>query len=156
MELEKKIEKLQTELDNLRNEIEKTNKKPIEQKYPIYCVNVRNKKVVKFTSLNEGTVVVNNDFDSVGTYSDNWINHKNNVWQQLEVCPETGFFDGQAVWCWGDEWSHCRAIRFYNPRTKHTYNYLGGKKGSCFYDNYEPFEGNYTEWMWRALETLER
>lgn len=152
MEIQERLDKLQLELNNLRNEVKKS-----ELKYPIYCKSVKTGKVVKFTSLTEGEVFVNNIYDSVGTCCNNWINHTNtDVWQQLEVCPETGFFDGQAVWCWDDDYTHGRSLRFYNVKRKGIYNLSGEKANSYTYDNYKPFEGNYTAWMLKAFETLER
>lgn len=152
MELEKRIEKLQTELNALKTEL-----KVSRQKYPVYCKNRFSNLVVKFTEECVGEVVVNDENCIVGHVSDAWQECTNSqYWQQLEVCPKTGFFDGQAVWCWDDDYTHGRVLMFYHVKNKGVYNFSGEKANSYDYDNYEPFEGNYHEWMLKAFETLER
>lgn len=150
--IKEKLDKLQLEVDNLRNELEKSN----EQKYPIYCRNKETNSVVKFTGLSEGEIVVNSHAYNIGYYSNNWISHTDtDVWQQLEVCPVTGLFDGQAVWCWDNNMSHGRGLKFYSVKNKRPYG-INGKGASFTFDNYGLFEGNYSKWMLEAFETLER
>lgn len=151
-ELEQKYLELGKEIEALK----KQNTEKEEFTYPIYCKRIHSSLVVKFTGLNSGEVVIeNNDFD-FGDKSITWINHTDTkYWQQLEVCEKTGFFDGQLVWCWNNPDSHMRYLKFYDVKNKCTYCYNGTKDGN-YYSNYEPFEGNYPDWALEAFQTLER
>ena len=151
-ELEQKYLELGKEIEALKNQV--TEKEKI--KYPIYCKLKDSSLVVKFKGLRQGKPVVNNTFNNVGDKSFIWQNHsETNIWQQLDVCEETGFFDGQLVWCWENEYTHSKHLRFYDSKNKCSYDY-SGKRGGFVYDNYEPFEGNYPEWALEAFQTLER
>ena len=151
-ELEQKYLELGKEIEAIKNQI--TEKEEIT--YPIYCKSIGSSLVVEFTRLNEGKVVVNSRYDSIGEYRTNWHDYNNNnVWQQLDVCEETGFFDGQLVWCWDNNDTHIRYLKFYDAKNECTYQCDGNRYGSVF-DNYEPFEGNYPDWALEAFQTLER
>ena len=151
-ELEQKYLELGKEIEALKNQV--TEKEEI--KYPIYCKLKGSSLVVKFKGLRQGKTVVNNTFNNVGNKSSIWQNHsETNVWQQLDVCEKTGFFDGQLVWCWDDVNTHYRMLRFYDVKNERTYCY-DGTKGGNYYHNYEPFEGNYPDWALEAFQTLER
>ena len=147
-ELEQKYLELGKEIEALKKQ--STEKKEFE--YPIYCKHLHSPFVVKFTALKSGEIVVNDSY-SVGAKSTTWIKHTDiNTWQQLDVCEKTGFFDGQLVWCWENEFTHSKHLRFYDSKSKCSYDY-SGKRGGFSYDNYEPFEGNYPDW---ALEQLSK
>ena len=151
-ELEQKYLELGKEIEALKKQ--NTEKKEIT--YPIYCKSIGSSLVVEFTRLNEGKVVVNSRYDSIGEYRTNWHDYNNNnVWQQLEVCEITGFFDGQLVWCWDNDYSHRRLLLFYDVKNKSIYGY-SGKRNGFVYENYKPFEGNYPDWALEAFQTLER
>ena len=151
-ELEQKYLELGKEIEALKKQ--NTEKKEIT--YPIYCKSIGSSLVVEFTRLNEGKVVVNSRYDSIGEYRTNWHDYNNNnVWQQLDVCENTGFFDGQLVWCWDNDDTHIRYLKFYDAKNECTYQCDGNRYGSVF-DNYEPFEGNYPDWALEAFQTLER
>ncbi len=150
-ELEQKYLELGKEIEALKKHSEEE-----EIKYPIYCRGKETNCVVKFESLSEGVYVVQNGFRKVGESTKTFINHTDtNKWQQLEVCKKTGFFDGQLVWCWGNDDTHVRTLRFYDVKYKGTYQFDGTEDGHD-YDNYEPFEGNYPGWALKAFQTLER
>lgn len=150
-ELEQKYLELGKEIEALKKQSEKE-----ESKYPVYCKLKDSSLVVKFKGLKQGKTVVNNTFNNVGNKSSVWQNHsETNVWQQLDVCEKTGFFDGQLVWCWENEFTHSKHLRFYDAKNKCSYDYAG-KKGGFSYDNYEPFEGNYPDWALKAFQTLKR
>ena len=151
-ELEQKYLELGKEIEALKKQ--NTEKKEIT--YPIYCKSIGSSLVVEFTRLNEGKVVVNSRYDSVGVKSANWTRHTDTrFWQQLDVCEKTGFFDGQLVWCWDNDETHSRILKFYDVKYKCSYQFDGCRKGHGF-DNYEPFEGNYPDWALEAFQTLER
>ena len=151
-ELEQKYLELGKEIEALKKQ--STEKKEFE--YPIYCKNKYTSLVVKFTGLQSGEVVVNDDDWNIGESSMDWIKHTDkNEWQQLDVCEKTGFFDGQLVWCWDNNNTHVRQLRFYDVKYKCTYTVVGDKNGGE-YDNYEPFEGNYPDWALDSFQTLER
>ena len=151
-ELEQKYLELGKEIEALK----KQNTEKKEFNYPIYCKLKDSSLVVKFKGLRQGKTVVNNAFNNVGNKSSIWQNHsETNVWQQLDVCEKTGFFDGQLVWCWDNDDTHYRILKFYDAKNKCTYIF-NGKKDGCNYDNYEPFEGNYPDWALEAFQTLER
>lgn len=143
-ELELKYEELGKEIENLKG-------KP---KYPIYCKSKVTDLVVKFKDRNMGEVVQRNSH-SVGVVSNDWISHNNRKhWEQLEVCEETGFFDGQLVWCWDEKFKHVRILSFYDVKNKRAFSYNGERIG-LKWENYEACEGNYPEWALEAFKTLE-
>ena len=149
-ELEQKYLERGKEIEALK----KQNTEEEEIAYPIYCKLKDSSLVVKFTELQSGEVVINNKYYKVGETSSEWRNHlETNVWQQLDVCEKTGFFNGQLVWCWDNDDTHSRDLKFYDAKNKCTYIF-NGKKDGCVYDNYEPFEGNYPEWALEAFKTL--
>ena len=151
-ELEQKYLELGKEIEALKKQSEEE-----EFNYPIYCKFKDSSLVVKFTGLQSGEVVVNNNrFYDIGDKSTTLRSHiDSDVWQQLDVCEKTGFFDGQLVWCWDNYDTHSRILRFYKVKYKCTYQFDGTKDG-CNYDNYAPFEGNYQDWALEAFQTLER
>lgn len=150
-ELEQKYLELGKEIEALKKQSKKE-----EFKYPIYCKLKNSSLVVRFTSLREGEVVVNNKYQDTGDKHDDWITYTDaNTWQQLEVCEKTGFFDGQLVWCWDNNDTHIRYLKFYDAKNECTYQCDGNRYGSVF-DNYEPFEVNYPDWALEAFKTLER
>ena len=151
-ELEQKYLELGKEIEALKKQ--NTEKEKFE--YPIYCKLKDSSLVVKFTDLRTGEVVINEERHNVLRKRNDWIKHTDtNQWQQLDVCEETGFFDGQLVWCWENEFTHSKHLRFYDSKNKCAYQYDGTRDGFG-YDKYEPFEGNYTEWALEAFQTLER
>ena len=148
----KKLEELEKKYAELGREIEALKG---ETKYPIYCLGKYDGAVVKFTSFIKGVVVKQGKRD-VGHKSDFFVEHTSKtIWQQLDVCPNTGFYDGQLVWCWDNDDTHTRFLRFYDAKNKSTYYHYGERKGYGFY-NYEPYEGNWPEWALEAFKTLER
>ena len=152
-ELEQKYLELGKEIEILKKQ---NSEKEKEVKYPIYCKLKRSSFVVKFTGLQSGEVVVNSKHYNIGDKSTTFRSHTDSdVWQQLDVCEETGFFDGQLVWCWDNNDTHIRYLKFYDVKNKRTYQFDGVRCGTRF-NNYEPFEGNYPDWALEAFQTLER
>ena len=155
----KNLKELEQKYLELGKEIEALKKQNIEKEeftYPIYCKLKDSSLVVKFKGLRQGKTVVNNTFNNVGFKPSSWQNHSDtNIWQQLEVCEKTGFFDGQLVWCWDNDDTHTIILRFYDAKRKCPYQFDGTINGYS-YNNYEPFEGNYPDWALEAFQTLER
>ena len=151
-ELEQKYLELGKEIEALKKQ--NTEKKEIT--YPVYCKLKNSSLVVKFTGLESGELVVNDKYYNIGDKNTDWRSHTDsNIWQQLDVCEKTGFFDGQLVWCWSHDDTHTRILKFYDVKYKCSYQFDGCRKGHVF-DNYEPFEGNYPDWALEAFQTLER
>ena len=151
-ELEQKYLELGKEIEALK----KQNTEKEEINYPIYCKLKDSSLVVKFTELQSGEVVINNNYYNVGNKNTDWRSHTDtDVWQQLDVCEETGFFDGQLVWCWDNDDTHVKCLKFYDAKNECTYQFDGTEDGHN-YDNYEPFEGNYPDWALEAFQTLKR
>ena len=155
----KNLKELEQKYLELGKEIEALKKQNTEKEksiYPIYCRGKETNCVVKFESLSEGVYVIQNEFRDVGENTKSLIRHTDtNSWQQLDVCKKTGFFDGQLVWCWDNDDTHFRVLKFYDAKNKCTYQFDGTKNGSN-YDNYEPFEGNYPDWALEAFKTLQK
>ena len=151
-ELEQKYLELGKEIEALKNQVTKKE----EIKYPIYCKLKHSSLVVKFTGLQSGEVVVDGKcYKTKATIFDCKECTDTRFWQQLDVCKETGFFDGQLVWCWDNNDTHSRELKFYDVKNERTYHYDGTEDGYN-YENYEPFEGNYPEWALKAFQTLKR
>ena len=155
----KNLKELEQKYLELGKEIEALKKQNTEKEkfnYPIYCKHINSSLVIKFTGLESGEVIVNDKYCNIGDKNTDWRSHTDtNVWQQLDVCKETGFFDGQLVWCWDNDDTHVRTLRFYDVKNKCTYQFDGTEDGHN-YENYEPFEGNYPDWALEAFQTLER
>ena len=151
-ELEQKYLELGKEIEALK----KQNTEKEEFEYLIYCKIKDSSLVVKFTGLQSGEVVVNSKHYNIGDKSTTFRSHTDSdVWQQLDVCEKTGFFDGQLVWCWDNNDTHIRYLKFYDAKNECTYQFDGTRCGTRF-NNYEPFEGNYPDWALEAFQTLER
>ena len=151
-ELEQKYLELGKEIEALKNQV--TEKEEIN--YPIYCKNKDTSFVVKFTGLHSGGVVVNSKHYNIGYKSTTYRSHTDTrFWQRLDVCEITGFFDGQLVWCWENEFTHSKHLRFYDSKNKCAYDY-SGNRGGFSHASYEPFEGNYPDWALEAFQTLKR
>ena len=151
-ELEQKYLELGKEIEALK----KQNTKKEEFNYPIYCKLKGSSLVVKFIGLTIGEIVIGNEYQKVGEKCNEWIKHTDtDSWQQLDVCEKTGFFDGQLIWCWSDDETHLRCLKFYDAKNKCTYRFDGTRIGYRF-NNYAPFEGNYPDWALEAFQTLER
>ena len=155
----KNLKELEQKYLELGKEIEALKKQSTEKEeitYPIYYKLKKSSLVVKFTGLQSGEVVVNSKHYNIGDKNTDWRSHTDsNIWQQLDVCEETGFFDGQLIWCWDNDETHSRHLRFYDIRNKCAF-YDDGNRNGYSYKNYEPFEGNYTDWALEAFQTLKR
>ena len=151
-ELEQKYLELGKEIEALK----KQNTEKEEITYPVYCKLKGSSLVVKFTGLTLGKLVVNSKHTKIEETFKEWrIFTDINTWQQLGVCEKTGFFDGQLVWCWDNNETHSRHLKFYDAKNECVYQFNGNRNG-IFFHNYKPFEGNYPDWALEAFQTLER
>ena len=154
----KELEQKYLELGKEIEAIKKQNTEKEEFNYPIYCKLKYSSLVVKFTGLQSGEVVVNSKHYNIGDKSTTYRSHTDTkTWQRLDVCEKTGFFDGQLICCWDDDYKHVRCLKFYDAKNKCPYIFNGNRyEESDCYDNYEPFEGNYPDWALEAFQTLKR
>ena len=125
--------------------------------YPIYCLHLHSDKIVKFTDLSVGVVVKSGSHQGkypIGTESKGLIEHTyKDTWKPIPVCSKTGFFHGQLVFAWDNEYTHYRILAFYDAENSCLFS-IYGKKDSFAYDNYLPFEGNWPDWALKAYTTL--
>lgn len=151
----KNLKELEQKYAELGKEIEALKQEP---KYPIYCKD-KYGQVVRFIGLTSGKISKQSydkiEYpDEVGLFSTNYIPHTDTTtWQKLDVCPETGFFDGQLVWCWDNDDTHARHLNFYDAKNNLCFDYEGDRFGNL-YENYEAYEGNYPQWALEAFNTL--
>lgn len=142
-ELKKKYQELSEELERMKKS---------EMIYPIYCLSKSSGLIVKFDGLNTGIVVRQDYSYDVDKYRIDWQKHTDmDTWERLSVCPKTGFYNGQLIWCWDNDESHLRRVMFYNVRGECTFEHDGNRHGVT-YDNYEPYEGNWPVWAQVAFE----
>ena len=150
-ELEKKYEELGVEIEKLKKEEEFT--------YPIYKRYIANHPakgmIVKFTSIEEnGEVVLSTGIYKLGEIN-NWTPPTDtNVWEDVTYDEERGLFDKQLVWVWDNGETHVRTLKFYNAKNRCTFSWRG-KRNGIYWDNYEPYEGEYPKWAKEAYRTLE-
>ncbi len=137
----------------------KAKMKELEEKeqfqYPIYAFSKTSSLIVKFTDLNTGAIIKANQFYKIGVESANFIEHTDTKhWQILPVCEKTGFYHGQPVWGYYEDWKTNRFLGFYDAINKNTFKRDGSKNG-FYYELYEPFEGEWQPWMVEAFKELE-
>ena len=71
-----------------------------------------------------------------------------------ELKPTPGFKDKQLLWCWDNDTTAGRNIRFYDAKNNCVF-YLDGSRNGDKYANYEVFDEDYPEWAKKVLELLE-
>lgn len=150
------------ELEQIKEQIAELQKKveeyvvrcEVEHKYPIYCKSKPDGKVVRFTGLQEGTVLVNGAIEvlKVGETVDCFNPHTNK--HNWEVLPTyKGIWHGALVWCWDDEDTHFRELRFMDAVNGCAFSCNGNPTGMNS-DNYEIYKGEWPEWAKEAYKTL--
>ena len=149
-ELEQKYQELGQEIERLKNK---------EIQYPIYCRSLITNVIVKFSGLNEGEVIKSGTSHDIpeqtfGFVYDGWTKHTDeDVWQELKLCPETGFFDGQLVWGWNNDDTHHKLLAFYDVKNRVNFRF-DGKRGGFGCHHYLRYKGDYPNWAQKAFETL--
>ena len=156
MNIEQKIELLQAQLDELR---EQHKNQCAELDYPVYMQHTVSKAVVRFTGLKDGVVVVaqlGKGMYDVGFSTDVWAVHTDRkIWTPILFDEERGIADKQLCVVWDNEDTHQRFLQFYDAINKCAFMYNGNRNDGN-YDNYTPIPyNNYPEWAWDAQYTLE-
>ena len=71
------------------------------------------------------------------------------MWREIkEEIP-----DKALVWCWDNDFTHVKYLKFYDKINKCTFSFGGARYGDTF-DNYEIYKDEYPEWAREALKTL--
>ena len=152
--LKDKIAKFEKELAELKAEFSKQ-----EVEYPLFRRSKQNSSIVKFTSLSEGTVVWKGSvpYSAIGHYSENWFKHTDtDTWEEVAYDRDRDLWDGQPIWCWNNDDTHVRELRFYDAVHKKAYSYTG-IRANVGYKNYKAINSDhYESWMIEAYVTLER
>lgn len=155
MENQEKLEKLEKAYEQLGKEIELLKQPQFE--YPIFCKSKKSSLVVKFDGLQSGEVVVQvqNNLYPIGHTSNDWAKHTDTgIWEVLPINKETGLYHKQPVWCFDNDDTHARHLKFYDAINNSTFSWCGTLNGAN-YKNIEPFIGEIPEWMLTAIQTLE-
>ena len=63
--------------------------------------------------------------------------------------------DKSLVWCWNNNASYIRLLKFYDGKNHCTFTDVDGKRNGNRYANIEPYKGEYTQWAIDAQATLE-
>lgn len=141
---EQRIEELQRQIDEIKNETE----------YPVFCYSKESNHIVRFDCLKSGEVVKQGCWE-FGNKSKSWVEHiDKHHWKPLPYNKERGLYHTQLVWCWDDDIKGYRNLCFYNAVNDTSFNYkceLDGIK----WDNYEPYQGEWPQWAIEAHKTLE-
>jgi hypothetical protein len=155
MNIEQKIELLQAQLDELR---EQHKNQCAELDYPVYMQHNSTRAVVKFTGLTEGVVVVAQLgwLYTIGTVSDVWTPHTDRkIWTPILFDEERGIADKQLCECWHNHHKSGRVLQFYDAINRRAYTPDGVRDG-IDWENYRQIPyNNYPEWAWDAQYTLE-
>ena len=148
------ITELEAKYQELGKEIEKLKAKDSE--YPKFFKDRTYGFIVKFTSLEHGTLMTKYDTNKVGK-SYPWTAHVyTNIWEEVPRDKTTGFYHKQLVWCWDTIWTHLKQLRFYDARSSCSF-YWDGTGDSSEFDNYEPYDWScdfINEWAVEAVQTL--
>ncbi len=142
------VEVTKAELEEALKEFDKP-----EFDYPMAFRSKRSKDlVVLFDRIKSGKVISKTSDYNTGYYAFDWAKHTNtDAWQQIPYDKERGFYHGQMVYCWYNDYTHCVHTRFYDAINKCTFGYVGQLEG---YD-YSNYSATMPEFMDEAYNTLE-
>lgn len=73
-------------------------------------------------------------------------------WTELKLPYQPN--DKELVWAWDNNFECKRTLGFYDAKNFSLFG-ISGKREMCIRDNYEPFEGEWSEWAKEALSKLE-
>ncbi len=125
--------------------------------YPLYKRWIYSGEIVKFTSLDQGEVVVagKDNLHKIG-YIDSFVSHTAHGWEDVPYNKERDLFHTQAIECWYSNYTHRRDLRFYDAINDEVFTYSGKLKGAS-YNNYRAIPlDKVPEWMNEARATLEK
>ena len=127
--------------------------------YPIFKMSKTTKTIVKFTDLSTGETVWQGEEYSniIGRIDTTYVKHTNTGhWEDVAYDAERDLWDGQPIYCWYDEDTHQRQLKFYDAINKCPFNFKGERDGPI-YNNYKAINpSNYTKWTLEAFNKLER
>ena len=73
-------------------------------------------------------------------------------WSEFKI--ETSLQHRDLVWCWDNNDTFSRVLKFYDKKNTCTYSWAGHPRG-YEYHNYEKYEGEWPEWAKEAVKLLE-
>ena len=128
-----------------------------EYKYPIFKKSTYNGDIERFDGLKTRTTVFSpNNETPIGETTNIATRHSNkDYWEDVPYDRDTGLWHGQPCYAWDNDYTHYKAVFFYDA-ILHTAFKTNGKLGGYDYHNYEAIKPkHYTEWMIEAYRTLE-
>jgi hypothetical protein len=145
------------QLDVLKSEI--ASSKPSEERdyCPRYFRARDTTLVVRFDSLNVGTVVVGSEHYNEGEFDNCWVDHNDTShWIEIPYNEELGIAHGQLVECWDDISTHTSELRFYDAVNKCTFTYWGVMDKDAYkFEHYHPLTfDEYPDRLKQAALTL--
>jgi hypothetical protein len=148
------ILELEAKYQELGKEIEKLKAK--EYEYPKFFRNTKHGYIVKFTGLEQGEIIFSSNAKDTSDKSAFRRHTDKDVWEEIPYDKETGFYHKQLVWCWDNNNTHAKVLRFYDATNKCSFAYDGTNNGSSF-DNYKPYDWScdfINEWAVESIKTL--
>ncbi|MDD2267848.1 hypothetical protein [Sulfuricurvum sp.] len=150
------ILELEAKYQELGKEIEKLKAK--ECGYPKFFRHRTFGYIVKFTSLEYGELMTKCYGACEVGHNYGWTAHTDkDVWEEIPYDKITGFYHKQLVWCWDNDNTHAKVLRFYDATNGRAFN-DDGKSHGCCYDNYKPYDWScayINKWAIEAVKTLE-
>jgi hypothetical protein len=146
------------QLDALKSEIASSKPSGERDYYPRYFKARNTTLVVRFDSLNVGTVVVGSEHYNEGEFDDCWVGHSDpSTWVEIPYNEELGVAHGQLCECWDNDITYSSALRFYDAVNKCTFTYCGVMdNGSYKFEHYHPLTfAEYPERLKQAALTLD-
>lgn len=137
-----------------------------EIEYPCLMISKVKNRVVLMTGAGKGVSVAGAD---IGEYRGSWgmsyfkpldpdaqIILSNGAVNPIKegAKQDTQIRDKDLVWCWDDEYTYIRHIRFYDAENQGTFDYDGIRDGRRW-EHYEKYQGEYPNWAKEAQKTLE-
>lgn len=97
----------------------------------------------------QGKYIETTETDIKYTVCHTWSQMCDATWSPTEPLK-----DKDLVWCWDDDHTHTKALRFWDARNGSSFKSNGERDGGRW-GNYEKFTGEWPEWAKEAVKTLE-